>query len=187
VVMTDMMVDVETTGTNPEFAAVMQIAAIKFNHGTEEIGPTFNRALALAPNRFWDDDTKSWWMRQKRSVFDGIVARMEDPRAVTEAFYRYALEDAPPGGYRFWAKPTSFDWPMIAGYMRQYALPMPFHYRQARDVNTYIAACMDNGVEHKELEHITAPGDAHNALHDCVLQLKKVFAAKNKLWGEVLP
>lgn len=189
--MTDLMVDVETTGTDPAYAGMIQLAAVQFNYVTGDIGPTFNRCLALAPNRFWDESTREWWGRQNQDVFKDIIARMEDPRAVMEDFFRYACIGAQPrnlshpGGFRFWAKPLTFDWGFVASYMRQFGLQMPFHYRVARDMGTHIAA-LKGGVEHVSMDHITLPGDAHNALYDCALQIKQLMAAKNNEWGEVL-
>lgn len=189
--MTDMMVDVETTGTNPANAAMIQLAAIQFNAKTGDIGPSFNRCLAIAPNRYWDESTREWWGRQNKAVFDDIVARMEDPRAVVEDFFRFACMNAPqrspshPGGFRFWSKPLTFDWSFVASYMTQYGLQMPFHYRIARDMNTYIAA-LRGTFEHVSMDHITMQGDAHNALFDCAIQIKQLLAATNNEWGEVL-
>lgn len=191
-VMTDMMVDVETTSTNPAFGAIIQIAAVKFNFATEEVGPSFNRCLSIAPNRFWDESTREWWGRQKQEVFQGIVAKMEDPRRVIEDFFAFCVTDTPPrqadspGGYRFWAKPVHFDWGFISSYFAQYGLQMPFHHRIARDLGTYIASRKHAGVEHVNMDHITLAGDAHNALYDCAHQLKQLFAAKNNEWGEVV-
>lgn len=56
--MTDVMLDIETTGTDPGCAGIMQIAAIQFNYDTGEIGPIFNRCLSMAPQRFWDEDRR---------------------------------------------------------------------------------------------------------------------------------
>jgi hypothetical protein len=175
--MTDMMVDVETTGTNPAFAAVIQIGAIKFNYETGEIGGTFNRCLEMAPGRFWDDGTRAFWNKQPAHVLTDIIKRAEPPEQVLRDFALFATDGAPHRGYRFWSKPLSFDWGMIDSHMRQYNFQMPFAFWQARDLRSFIAGLL--GCPHNvDMDHITLPGDAHNALYDCALQLKQLFAAK---------
>ena len=187
--MTDVMLDIETTGCGDQLPidniGVIQIAAIKFSHDTGEIGETFNRCLSMAPNRGWEEGTREWW-HKRRAILQSIIARMEDPSVVMEDFIAFSLRDAPYGGYRFWSKPTSFDFPLIASYCRQFGYRMPYHFRIARDLNTYTAA-KKGGADHVDLDHITIDAPEHDALNDCVLQLKRLFAARDKLFGEVLP
>lgn len=176
--MTDMMVDLETTGTDPGHNAIIQIAAVKFNFDTGEIGEVFNRCLMLAPRRFWDEDTRTWWGKQNRAVFDSIIARMETPEPVMRDLIAFAGD----GEYRLWAKPVHFEFPFIASYCAQFGLPMPFNFRIARDLNTYMAA-MAGGAVHQGMEHIHPPANAHDALADVVHQLKMLFAAKARDFG----
>lgn len=175
--MTDMMVDVETTGTNPAFAAVIQIGAIKFNYETGAIGATFNRCLEMAPGRFWSDSTRQFWHKQPPHVLENILKRAEPVDTVLRDFSLFATDGAPSGGFRFWSKPLSFDWPMIASHMEQYGYQMPFAFWQARDVRSFIAGLMAR-PDNVDMDHITLAGDAHNALYDSALQLKQLFAAK---------
>jgi len=179
-VMTDLMVDCETSGTNPQFAGVIQIGALPFNYDTQEVGEPFNRCLMMAPNRYWSDDTRAWWGRQKRTVLEDILMRAEDPEAVFRDFRSYVC--AFDGAVRFWAKPLSFDWPMIASHMEQFGLTMPFRYHEARDLRSHIAGLRGQGAN-VDMDHVTLEGDAHNALYDSVLQVKHLFAAINGEWS----
>src|SRR3546814_1719615 len=100
------------------------------------------------------------------AIYGSFVARQEDAEEVFIDFSKWVTKDAPSSGYRFWAKPTTFDWTMLASHFEQIGRPMPFHYRQARDLNTYIAACRDRGAEHIDMSFIQA-GQHQNALSDC--------------------
>ena len=63
----DVMLDIETTGTQPDRAAIIQIGAVKFNLETGAVSNHFfNRSMELPPWRAWSEDTRSWWMQQKR-------------------------------------------------------------------------------------------------------------------------
>ena len=181
-VMTDVMVDIETTGTNPGHNAMIQVAAVQFNYETGDIGPVFNRCLAMAPYRYWDDSTRTWWGRQNKDVFNSLIDRMEAPEQVIRDLVTYGTTDVPQGGLRFWAKPVHFDYTFIASYCEQFGLPVPFNFRITRDLNTYMAA-MAGGVNHQDMEHIQPPTNAHDALADCVHQLKLLFAAKERNFG----
>lgn len=177
--MTDIMVDVETTGKNPNDAAIIQLAAVKFNYDTGEIGETFDRAPSWLPRRYWDEDTREFWMKHK-NVYDSIIARSEPALPVFQDFADFALSDHVESGLRFWAKPTTFDWPFVASHYEQLDLKMPFLYRTARDMNSVIAA-LHGSAEHVSYEDIVPNvGQKHNALHDCAWQIDCLFHAKNK-------
>lgn len=182
---TDIMVDVETTGTNPDKNGLLQIAAIKFNYATEEIGPVFDRCLGMAPGRYWDEDTRTWWMGQRRSIFNDIINRMEEPQTVLRDFAAFASADLPDEPVRFWAKPVHFDYRFIASHFESFGMAQPFHFRFTRDLNTFIAA-LAGGADHQDMPHIEAGSGAHNGLVDCVHQLKVLFAAKRGDFGPVV-
>lgn len=178
--VTDVMVDIETTGTRSGYSGILQLSAVKFNIDTEEVDPdVFDRCPALLPNRFWSDSTRQFW-NQHQSVLQGIIRRQEEPLPVFEDFSQWVAGHPQP--LRFWSKPLSFDWPMIASHFEQLNLEMPFHYRTARDLNTYIACCRGRSADHVDMRAVEDGhnGQLHNALSDCVLQIKMLFAAKNE-------
>src|SRR3990167_4650165 len=95
---------------------------------------------------------------------------MRPPADVMNEFFSYACNLGP--NLRFWAKPTSFDFPFIAGYFRDFELPNPFHYRLARDVNSWIDARYYPEPPPK-IE--TSAETTHNALDDCYQQIELLF------------
>jgi DNA polymerase III epsilon subunit-like protein len=180
---TDIMVDLETTGTNPAYNQILQLAAVKFNLETREVGTDlFDRALLPAPNRFWQEDTRDFWSKLP-TVYSSIVQRAEDPKEVLVDFYDWVAKDQPDieGGYRFWAKPITFDWNFVASYYAQYGLPLPFHYRYARDVNSY-AAGLRGAPAHVSLDNIVSDftGVEHNAKWDCLYQIEVLFHVQDE-------
>lgn len=170
----DVMVDIETTGTDPAFASIRQIAAVKFNYATGEIGPMFDRCLWMPASRFWEDSTFNWWQKMPE-LSAKIDIRAENPRQVMEDFVAWAGQEYQP---RFWAKPTTFDFSFIASYCRMYELDNPFHFRFARDLNSFMAA-LAGGAEHQDMKHVPFVGSEHNAIDDCLHQITMLFEAKN--------
>lgn len=170
----DVMVDLESTGTDPDETGILQIAAVKFNFADKTVGPTFDRCLTLAPKRYWDEGTRHWWSQQKASVLRQILARGEDPATVLNAFADW-VRDGQTEPVRFWSKPTHFDFVFLSSYFRQFDVENPFHYRYAVDMNSFLRGW------HKstEVPNVEVPfaGDAHNALFDCLHQIKTVFVA----------
>ena len=113
-IYTDVMVDIETTGTMPDRGAILQLSAVKFNLQTREVDPNFfDRCLTIPPHRGWDEGTRTWWNQQKPSVLKGILQRAEPYRDVVQDFAKWAYQKP---GLRFWAKPTTFDFMFTAAY-----------------------------------------------------------------------
>jgi DNA polymerase III epsilon subunit-like protein len=167
-------VDLETTGTDPSHAAVIQIGAVKFNPRRREIDPdTFDRCLDVPPNRFWDTATRAWWGRQGRVLYD-IQTRMEPPGRVIEDFYRWL------GGADcalcLYAKPTSFERPFLESYFREHGFPCPLDFRRERDLRSFLAGLAFPG---KAFDDRSVPFDGvpHNALFDALHQVKILFRA----------
>lgn len=170
----DVVVDLETTGTQPEHTNIIQIAAVKFDLASGSVDPNvFNRCLFPSPNRFWCEDTRNNFWSKYPDQLEGIYARMQDPRRVMQDFVAWAGYG---GSLRLWAKPTSFELPFISSYCREYEVQNPFHFRFAMDQNTFIRARHfpePPPAYEKEIEFV---GKVHDALDDCFHQMKAIAA-----------
>ena len=173
----DCMVDIETTGLNPGRNAIIQIAAVRFDIATREIDTSsfFDECLHIPPTRYWGLDTMHWWSNQKAEVLRTIQGRMRDPKTVLEEFTDWV------GGYqnlRFWAKPTHFDFAFVQHYFVDFDMPMPFSFREAVDMRSFaVGAAFPNEMENPQVT--TGGYDAHNALHDCLMQIEWAFKVAN--------
>lgn len=179
----DVMVDIETTGTNYHTNAIIQISAVKFDLKSQEVSPDFfDRCLRVHPGRVWDSSCRAWWQRQG-DVLQQIEARAEDPWTVTYDFYQWLLKDWPTEreeGLQFWAKPTSFDHAFLTHWFEMFGLSMPCHYRFARDLNSYMAG-LQGHPKHPDIPNEPQfQGDAHNALHDVLHQIRLLFAMEDQ-------
>lgn len=171
---TDVMVDIETTGVQPDKNAIIQIAAVKFNLSKGTISPDFfNMSLEIPRGRYWDEGTRRWWS-DKPTVYADIVSRAQDPKAVMEAFLEWAR---PHQSLRFWSKPTHFDYMFVSSYFSDYDMPNPFSYRDATDLNSYLRGLYAPFAVDKL--DIPFDGDAHNALDDTIYQIKMLLVHCN--------
>lgn len=165
------MVDLETTGTGPEFSAIIQIAAVRFNLETREVDPCFfNRCLLIPPRRFWDEGTREWWC-QKPELLRSIYNRMEEPELVVKDFYDWL--GGPYESLTCWGKPITFEFPFISSYFSQFGYQNPLPYYKARDLRSFVAG-IGNNFNEKDVEFIGTP---HDALDDTLHQLRILYAA----------
>lgn len=179
--MTDVMVDIETTGTNPHTTNMIQLAAIKFNYETGDVGEVFNRCLSFAPNRYWDEGTRQWWGKQKPEILQGIMSRMEEPQGAISDYHAYICREGRP--VRMWSRGV-FDWSFLESYFTQFGLPMPHRFYDWRDLRSFQAGLFGK-PEEPDMSWVTAQGDAHNALFDCVIQLKRLLNCRNGVFYEI--
>ncbi len=172
---TDVMGDIETTGTDPNHAAIIQICAVRFNLETREVDPNvFNRCLSMKARRFWDEDTKKWWGKMP-DTYKSIVAKMEPPEQVMRGLVDWVGTDQ----LRFWGKPITFDFSFIDSYFKDYGIVNPFHWRSARDLNSYIAGLRHN-AEHPDTSYVEFEGTAHDAFYDAFHQIKVLFSEMDR-------
>lgn len=175
----DIMVDIETTGIDPVHSHMIQLAAVRFNIETKEIdtGNMFDMSLMMmSAHRFWDEGTRAWWGRQKAGLLDSILDRGQDPLTVLHAFSNWVAATPSDRPVRLFAKPISFEWPFIQSYMREYGVEFPIAYWNCIDLNSYIYG-RGHPDRKKFWDKIEFEGDAHNALHDVIHQIKGAFTA----------
>lgn len=167
----DVMLDMETSGLDKGRTNIIQIAAVRFNLAERTIcHDFFNRALLPVPGRFWDESTRAWWLKDKRAILEGIMSRMEDPKTVLQALTAWAGK-----GKAMWGKPTHFDHSFLDSYYSDFGLQIPFHYRKANDMNSWIRARYFPQEDPNHEWNIPFEGDKHNALMDCLHQIKTLF------------
>lgn len=179
--MLDVMIDLETTGTDPSNNAIIQIAAIRFDYERREIGSVFCRSLAIPYGRYWDEGTREWWAKMP-DLFSRIMATAGPPEMVFKDFQTWCLNTAPfSGDQRLWAKPAHFEFPFLQSYARQFGLDLPFHYRNVVDLNSFTRG-LANDPGRKPLDkEIEFHGEQHNAFDDVGHQIKVALMAKELL------
>lgn len=166
----DVMVDLETTGTDSASCAIIQISAVRFNLAAGTVGHDFfDRCLMIPKTRFWQEGGRDFWVKRKE-LYAQISARMEDPEVVLKALIEWC------GGSRvLWAKPSHFEFPFLESYFNRYQLQTPFFYRHVNDQNSFFRGLYWPDSPPDFEREIPFVGTMHNGLHDTLHQLKVLF------------
>lgn len=172
----DVMIDLETTGTQPDRHAILQIAAVRFNLKEQTISHDFFEGCMYIPNhRSWSESTRKWWSTQNQEILKDILNRAQDPKTVMTSFCEWA---SPAGQMRFWSKPSHFDYMFLSSYLSDLDLPQMFGHSGATDVRSFIRGLhRDPDAKWDEPK---VEGGAHNALNDCLHQIGFLFDEVNK-------
>ena len=179
-----VMIDLETFGTGPD-AVIAQVAAVPFelrSGGRVATGDAFNWYVRpdTCHGLKYDWDTVDWWMTRapesRRRLLDGIRERGKPLVDALVAFQFW------PGKHGFswasiegvWAKPLSFDVPILDYACRSFGRRLSWDFLKGRDVRTVYSLLgdpppMDSG------------GTAHDALDDCVTQICQLQAVMGRL------
>lgn len=173
----DVMVDIETTGTDPSHSGILQIAAVAFNVDTGQVCPDiFNMSLSVPPGRFWDEGTREFWSKHKE-VLAKIRASAQPPAYVMSTLREWVLRNAGREA-RLWGKPISFEAPLLESYFRQFELTNPFGFRLVRDQRTWVASKLGPETDVFAWEKSRPMiGAAHDAVFDTLHQVKLVLEA----------
>ncbi|OKP79800.1 hypothetical protein BTE77_06840 [Ensifer adhaerens] len=166
--MRDLMIDIETLGTAPG-SVILSIGAVEFDAGTGEFGKEYYAAIdpqsAVAAGLTMDVSTLKWWMEQseeaRKAAFSG-----ERLLGWTLGEFGDFVRNAEPE--QVWAKPPAFDLVLMESAFRACSVPVPWHYRMARDVRTLFSV---SGATQPDV------GTAHNALDDAKSQALGVIKA----------
>lgn len=174
-----VMVDIETTGTDPSHAAMIQLAAVKFTlEPVAIIQPFFDASLSMPANRYWSEDTRSWWAKRPK-VYQEITSKQRPPREVMLEFNQWVNQDLQGRELHFWAKPTSFEWPFLESYFRDTEVLNPFSFAKAVDVRSFMRARLGRFDIRAWEAARPMEGTAHNAISDVLHQIRLVLEANS--------
>jgi hypothetical protein len=179
------MIDLETLGTHPATAPIIQIGAVGFSlagDGPHERVPLFRshidaKSCLIEPfNRYIDPATVAWWVRTDPQLLLEIM----EGKGLALSLVLIALNEwfaqlgGPPEGV--WGNGSTFDIAMLETAYEQASLPLPWSYRAIRDVRTMAMiagddnACWEGGTK----TPYEQTGQKHDALVDCLRQVRMV-------------
>lgn len=169
--MDNVMLDLETTGLDQQHNAIIQISAVKFNPVTQEVSTDFfDRCLLMAPNRYWEEGCRTWWLKGRVETLQNIMARMEDPVTVLKALDEWAGPNP-----KMWAKPSHFDHSFLDTYYKQFGMQIPFNFRECENLYSFMRARYWPEPLPNFDQVVPFQGTMHNAIYDVLHQIKILF------------
>ncbi len=170
--MIDLMVDIETFGTNKN-SCIIQIGACYFDRGTGKIGEKFIKNIdardACKQGAEMDADTVYWWLSQSKEAIESITKPpLESLKYVLQKFKSFADPVD-----RIWSH-SNFDFVLIQDALRMVGLK-PLPYRNSRDIRTLTDLAKVSYTDFKR------EGTHHNALDDAIFQVRYCVSAFQSL------
>lgn len=170
----DIMIDIETTGTEPG-CAILSIGAVAFDPKAGLVGKEFYakvshescRAAGLTDSQ----STLGWWAKQSAEARDEAFSGQEHIANVLQALTRFVLAEGVKGNV--WGHGPSFDMVNLEAAYRAVGLqaPWPFWaHRCTRTLYEIAGVSVDRSV-----------GTHHNALDDARQQAVAAIEAYRKL------
>lgn len=173
-----VMIDIETLGTKPG-CVVLSIGACVFDPATGETARTFETSICPessgAKGLTADPVTVAWWMHQsdeaRARAFAGIWT-LTDALDHLNAWLGAMVCDL---NLIVWAKPITFDPPILEAAFHACGRKEPWGFRDLRDVRTIMdAAAIGN-------DSVPFDGIRHSPLADAMHQCALVGLASRKL------
>lgn len=139
--MNNIMLDLDTMGKGPR-AAIVSIGAVFFDPMTGELGAEFESYVDLNDSANFGEiapDTVLWWLGQSDearaaiSHGDGLKTALIN---FCEWIQDYGSDNG--SGMRVWGNGASFDNVILRSAFTATSLPLPWEYRNDRDVRTVV-------------------------------------------------
>ena len=180
-VNTHIMLDIETMG-NTSNSAITSIGAVQFNLDTGEIGKTFYTKVDLKSctdiGLVMNPDTVLWWLKQNEKarleIADKSVKQLHLAEAL-QMFKNFINECGGKDSCLIWGNSARFDCGIMADAYNKVNVKIPWDFRNERCVRTLVSF----NPEIKEKMSFT--GVMHNALDDCIHQIKYCTA----IWDSI--
>jgi hypothetical protein len=182
--MTHIMIDLETLGTDPVEAPIIQIGAVAFeleDDGPSDAYPYFRVMVdaqsCLVPpfTRIISPDTVAWWADTDPELLVRLMReRGGHPLAEALAELGLWIMQIDDGIEGVWSNGATFDISMLEAAYKQAGLRTPWHFRTVRDVRTMVMIagnderCWEGGT----ITETEAKGIKHDALVDCLRQVR---------------
>ena len=178
---THIMLDIETMG-NTSNSAITSIGAVEFNLDTGEIGNKFYTKVDLKSctdlGLVINPDTVLWWLKQNEQARLEIADRSTQPPHLVEALHKFTEFIKLCGGKDnclIWGNSARFDCGIMADAYNKINVRIPWDFRNERCVRTLVS------FKPSIKENMPFTGVLHNALDDCIHQIKYCVATFNSI------
>ncbi len=169
----DLMVDLETLSTENN-AAILSIGAVYFDIKTGDIGTKFyvniDLQSCLDVGLEISGTTVEWWLNQDPKAIDALLS---DKHNIHNALYMFRAFFEP-GAY-IWGNSARFDLGILANAYAAIGTKIPWSFRNERCFRTF------SGLMPSVRNSMQFEGTKHNAIDDCINQIRVATEIYNKL------
>lgn len=177
---TDVSIDLETLGVQPG-SVITQIGLCAFNRRPDSGGTatmsgtliTVNPQSMIDRGFHVDWSTVSWWLKQNEAARLGMANQAgHDIQTALMRAGDFIVEHCgyEQGKYRVWGHGCGFDCTQLEIAFQRLSLPVPWDFRQVRDLRTLA------DLEPARLVVRPTPDVEHNALDDATAQAQWIQA-----------
>jgi hypothetical protein len=169
--MQDVMLDLETMGTDPH-AAIIAIGAVEFDIQNGEIGERFYAVIDLesvvAAGGVIDAATVIWWMQQSDAARSEFKRKGEHIAVVLQKFTVWMKSRGEYPNARVWGNGAAFDNVILASAYKRNMTQVPWLFWNDRCYRTIKA-------QHPTIK-MERSGTHHNAVDDAESQARHLIA-----------
>ena len=171
--MKDVMIDLETLGTCNN-AVIIQIGACYFDRATGKIGKKLlinvDVESSLKKGFEVEAHTLYWWLEQSEDARQSLIKKKGVSVIAAIKKINTFLKDSE----CIWSHAT-FDYVKIEHHLNKLGIKPTFGYRSPRDLRTLV------DITDIDLSEYHFDGVQHNALDDCLHQVKYTVDCLNKI------
>ena len=173
--MGHLMLDLETMGKKSK-SAIVSISAVEFDMKTAKIGKKFYERVDLQScldrGLIVDASTIYWWLMQSEAARKEICKNSNDLPSVLMKLntFMMCLEN----DFQMWGNGARFDIGILEDAYVACDIKGRWNFRTERDVRTLVSFAPEIK------ENLPFSGTEHNAVDDCIHQIKYCSAIWNK-------
>ncbi len=177
--MNDVMIDLETLGTQPG-CVIVSIGACRFGGG--EIGESFYERIdmesGVGHGLVIDPGTVKWWLGQEKGA-QAEVSKGGESLPDVLGWFSFWLGarriDGPSKDVRVWGNGATFDLGILAAAYSSIKYPLPWVHWNERCYRTAIEGAPEN-KRTGAVAGVKREGTHHNALDDAITQARRLMA-----------
>ena len=183
----DVMVDLETLGTEPD-STIIQISAAAFDITTGDICATYDRIADISKNPSYEmtvsGETLKWWLNTDKQLLQELINRgTAGPTSgeLVDDFQKWLSSINVMGDLHLWGNGILFDNLFLKQQMGE---NYPVRFTNDRDMRTIVDLMMTKtGLNYHELKqkYYDQELKAHDAKNDVLNQIALVTACYKEL------
>lgn len=175
---THIMLDLETMDAESNKSAIVSIGAVEFDFKTGYVNNIFYKKIDLRSSLdmgfIISPETIYWWLQQNEPARLELVSK-ENVYPISKVLQDFSDYINSFNNPYIWGNGISFDISKISAAFHICNIPIPWNFRNERDVRTLVSLAPNIKESTKFI------GIEHHPVHDCLHQIKYCVEIYNKL------